>query len=91
VLARDEDGRVVGFVSSLSDGELAAYVPLLEVLPEWQGRGIGTELVRRLLERLDGLYMVDVVCDDELVPFYEGFGMTRLRAMGLRNRKALAR
>jgi ribosomal protein S18 acetylase RimI-like enzyme len=91
VLARDEDGRVVGFVSSLSDGELAAYVPLLEVLPEWQGRGIGTELVRRLLERLDGLYMVDVVCDDELVPFYEGFGMTRLRAMGLRNRNALAR
>ena len=25
--------------------------------------------------RLDGIYMVDTCCDDELVPFYERFGM----------------
>ena len=59
VVARDGE-RVVGFVTAISDGVLSAFIPLLEVLPEYQGRGIGTELVRRLLARLDGLYMVDL-------------------------------
>ena len=36
-----EDDQVVGFVRVLSDGVLMASVPLLEVLPKHQGRGIG--------------------------------------------------
>jgi ribosomal protein S18 acetylase RimI-like enzyme len=50
VLARDtENGRVVGFVTAVSDGVVSAFLPLLEVLPEYQRRGIGSELVRRML------------------------------------------
>lgn len=89
VLALDRD-RVVGFVSALSDGVLSAYVPLLEVLPEHQGHGIGTELMRRLLARLEGLYMVDLACDEELVPFYERLELARVGvAVGIRRRAAL--
>ena len=51
-----------------------------------RGRGIGTELVRRLLAELDGLYSVDLVCDAKLRPFYERFGMQPLLAMALRRR-----
>jgi ribosomal protein S18 acetylase RimI-like enzyme len=87
VVARDgEDGRVVGFVNAISDGVLSAFIPLLEVLPEQQGRGIGTELVRRLLAELEDFHMVDLVCDPELEPFYERFGMMRLSGMALRRR-----
>ena len=68
VLARDETGGLVGFATAISDGVLSAYVPLLEVLPEFQGRGIGTELMLRLLEQLQGLHMIDLMCDSELVP-----------------------
>ena len=39
MLARDDAGRVVGFVTAISDGVLSAYIPLLEVLPEYQGAG----------------------------------------------------
>lgn len=86
VFARDADsGRVVGFVTAVGDGVLSAFIPLLEVLPEYQGRGIGTELVRRMLDLLEGLYMVDLCCNEDLVPFYERFGMQRLVAMGLRS------
>jgi GNAT superfamily N-acetyltransferase len=85
-----EDGRVIGFVTAVSDGVLSAYVPLLEVLPEWQGRGIGTELMRRLLDRLRGLYMVDLCCDAELEPFYRRLGLQVWdRGMGIRDRSAL--
>ena len=87
VIALDEEaGTVVGFVNAISDGVLSAFVPLLEVLPSYRGRGIGTELVRRLLEELEGLYSIDVVCDEELRPFYERFGMEPLLAMAVRNR-----
>ena len=83
-----EDERVVGLVSALSDGALAASIPLLEVLPPYQGRGIGRELLRRLLNRLEDVYMVDLVCDEELVAFYERLGLQRLQAMSRRNRSA---
>ena len=81
--------QVVGFATATSDGVLSAYIPLLEVLPDRQGQGIGTELMRRLLARLDNLYMVDLCCDAELEPFYARLGLRALdRGMGIRNRTA---
>lgn len=82
-------GRVVGFVTAITDGVLAAFVPTLEVLPPWQGQGIGSELVRRILERLAGSYSVDLVCDEDLLPFYERLGLVRLNAAGSRDRGAI--
>lgn len=75
-----EDDQVVGFISANSDG-MNASIPLLEVLPECRGRGIGSALVTRMLKRLADHYAVDVVCDEDLVPFYERFGLVPLRAM----------
>ena len=89
VLARDgemeQGGAVVGFITAVSDGVLSAYIPLLEVLPEYQDRGIGSELVRRMLDRLSDYYMVDLLCDTELQPYYERFAMRRATGMMLRN------
>ena len=80
---------MVGFVNAIGDGVLAAYLPYLEVLPAWQGQGIGSELVRRILAALAPRYMVDLVCDEELVPFYERLGLVPYRAMIRRDRSAL--
>lgn len=86
VLAFDEHtGTVVGFITAITDGVLSAYIPLLEVLPEYRGRGIGSQLVRQMLERLDGLYMVDVLCDEPLQEFYENIGMQPAVGAALRN------
>jgi predicted N-acetyltransferase YhbS len=87
VIARDGD-HVVGFVNALSDGELAVYIPLLEVRASHRGQGIGSELVRRVLSHFDQAYMIDAVCDAELAPFYERLGMVRLTGMAYRNRRA---
>lgn len=86
VLARDGvGGPVVGFVNAVGDGVLSAYIPLLEVLPAYQGRGIGTALMARMLEQLRGFYMVDLLCDPELQPYYERLGMRPASGMLLRN------
>ena len=86
VLAVDsETGNVVGFITAISDKILSAYIPLLEVLPENQKQSIGLELTRRMLEKLKDLYMVDLLCDEELQSFYAKLGMKRAQGMFLRN------
>ena len=71
-IAVDEaTGHVIGFINAISDGLMAAYIPLLEVLPEYQGRGIGGTLIDRLLSRYRDLYMIDLCCDENVVPIYE--------------------
>ncbi|TVQ53885.1 MAG: GNAT family N-acetyltransferase [Phycisphaerales bacterium] len=86
VLAVDRSaGRVVGFVNALSDGVISAYLPLLEVLPAYRRLGIGRELVTRMLHKLEDHYMIDIVCDPDIVPFYERLGFARGTAMMQRN------
>lgn len=76
--------RVVGYATALSDGVLFSVVTSIEVLPEFQGRGLGRELMNRMLARLGGVYATDLVCDEGVAPFYEGLGMRRLTGMGIR-------
>lgn len=86
VMAIDEEqNQVVGFITAISDGVLSAYIPLLEVLPAYKAKGIGTKLVEHMLAELKHLYMIDLACDDDLVPYYERFGMQKSTAMMLRN------
>ena len=85
VLAQLEDKTAIGFITAISDGISCAYIPHLEVLPDYQGRGIGTELVKRMLSRLGHLYMIDLVCDPALQPFYERVGMRAVVGMVVRN------
>jgi GNAT superfamily N-acetyltransferase len=84
-LAFDHE-RCVGFINALSDGVFYACIPLLEVLPEYQRQGIGTELLRRMVETLGGMYAIDVVCDESVASFYAANGFGRCAGMTKRNR-----
>ncbi len=76
VLAIDERSeRVVGFVNALTDGVQAAFIPLLEVLPDYRNGGIGSELMRQVLELLDHVVAIDLTCRPEMQTFYARFGM----------------
>ena len=44
------DGRQIGFCRAASDGVSFAYLADVYVLPEHQGRGLGEELVREMIE-----------------------------------------
>ncbi len=89
VIARS-GSEIAGFVNMISDGVLTAFIPWLEVRPEFQRRGIGSELMRRILAEGGHLYSVDLTCDESLRPYYERLGMAALTGMGLRNRDACA-
>ena len=86
VLALDETtNAVIGYITALSDGVLFAYISSLEVLPAFQGNGIGSELVRRLLVRLHDIYAIDLLCDPDVQDFYARLGMRPAGGMLIRN------
>jgi len=85
-LAIDKNkNKVIGFINATSDGVLSAYIPLLEVLPEYQNTGVGKELVANMLDSLKKFYMVDLLCDKDLQDYYAKFGMQEATGSFLRN------
>jgi len=85
VLAYDTDkDKVVGFINALCDGVNFAFIPMLEVLPEFQNNGIGSNLVREMLELLKDITCIDLTCDIEMQEFYKRFGMLRSNGMVIR-------
>jgi ribosomal protein S18 acetylase RimI-like enzyme len=83
-LALEKD-KCVGFINALSDGVFYAYIPLLEVLPNYQSKGIGKKLVKLMLETLQDMYAIDIVCDDSVASFYDKLGLSRCVGMIKRN------
>jgi GNAT superfamily N-acetyltransferase len=77
-----DNGRVIGLVNAISDGVTTAFIPWFEVVPEYRGRGVGTVLLRRMLDRLGHLYSVDLLCDPPLIAYYRRFGLVPIPGMG---------
>lgn len=80
-----ETNHIIGFITIISDGVLSAYLPLLEVIPSYRRKGIGAELVKRALEETKDLYMIDLLCNEDLQDYYEKLGMTKAKGMAIRN------
>ena len=80
----NQTDKAVGFVTALSDGICSSFIPLLEVLPAYQNRGIGTDLMSGILQKLGSTANVDLTCDVAMQPFYERFTMLKSNGMVLR-------
>lgn len=79
------DGKVIGYLAVIGDGTLFAFVSSTEVLADYRGLGIGTEMFRRAQAQFKDRYAFDLICDRDLIPFYERMGMIEIPGMGRRN------
>ena len=75
----------MGIINALSDKVLYAYIPLLEVLPDYHGKGIGKELMKLMINKLKDFYAIDLCCDEDLEDFYRSFGFQKVSGMVKRN------
>ena len=68
----------IGYIDAVSNGVTDAYIQDLMVCPKYQGKGIGTELMNRIITYLkeNKIYMISVVFEDKLLPFYKRFGFS---------------
>ena len=73
VTAWDGD-LLVGLANAISDGFLVVYYPHVVVHPDFQRKGIGWELMTRLLRRYEGFHQHSVLADMNAVAFYESCG-----------------
>jgi ribosomal protein S18 acetylase RimI-like enzyme len=84
ILAREVESSVLcGYVTALSDRVVCGYISALEVRPEYRGRGIGTALLKQMVERLN-VFGVYLSCAPSMARFYEAVGFTAGIAMSLR-------
>ena len=80
VIAAVSDGRVVGSARIIGDGGCVAYIADVMVLPEYQGQGIGTAMMERIMAHVktlaeDGCNMFTCLMSAKgKEPFYEKFG-----------------
>ncbi len=75
-----DNGRAIGMVRVLSDGSYANFITDVMVIPEYQGQGIGKELLRRTVEYMKStmqpgetiiLYLMSAIGKED---FYKQFG-----------------
>ena len=71
-----DGGKLIGYIDSVSNGVTDAYIQDLSVHPDYQGRGIGTCLMNKMICHLKEkhIFMISVVYEERLRPFYERFG-----------------
>ena len=75
-----EDGKLVGYIDSVSNGVTDAYIQDLMVHPDYQGKGLGTELMNQMITYLkeNRIYIISVVFEESLKQFYNRFGFSSM-------------
>ena len=72
-----DGATLIGLANAISDGHLVVYYPHVVVHPDHHNNGIGTEMMRRLMQRYQGFHQHAVLADPQAVRFYERNGFTR--------------
>ncbi|THA86926.1 GNAT family N-acetyltransferase [Streptomyces sp. A0592] len=76
VVARDEDGRLIGIARSITDGAYSTYLSDLAVDVAHQGRGVGRELIRVTRDAAPDAKLI-LLSAPAAVDYYPHIGFTR--------------
>ena len=84
VLAAYEDERLAGLVRLTGDAQTIVFVQDLLVLPDRQRRGIGSALLKAVLERYSHVRQIVLITDNtpETTAFYSSLGFMELSETG---------
>ncbi len=81
-----EGKTLVGLARAVGDGETIVLMQDLLVFPQYQRRGIGTALMRAMMERFANVRQFQLLTDDteKTLAFYRSLGLHELSAFGCR-------
>ncbi|MGN0435147.1 MAG: GNAT family N-acetyltransferase [Wujia sp.] len=82
IKAVGQDGELLGMGRIVGDGAVICYIQDLVVVPEAQGKGIGSMIIKKLIAFVEGLrednstMMLCLMCAKGREPFYLKHGFT---------------
>ena len=71
------DGSLVGLGNAITDESLVVYYPHLLVAPDYQRKGLGREIMKRLMSRYRGFHQHILIADAKAASFYRKCGFVR--------------
>lgn len=79
LIARNENGLIVGVLFGLTDYAYWLYVTDLGVDRNYEGQGIGTQLMKAAHDKAGGEKNIAVylIANENAIPFYEKLGMEK--------------
>ncbi len=86
VLAAYEGEELLGIIRAVGDGYTVVFVQDILVFPEHQRKGVGSALLRALLDRYASVRQIELVTDDtpKTIAFYQSLGFMELSQAGCR-------
>ena len=83
-LAAYEDNRLLGLIRCVGDGETIVYIQDILVFPEYQRRGIGSALLREVLQRFSNVRQIVLATDweERTLEFYKSLGFVPMEHIG---------
>ena len=84
VLAAYEGAELLGIIRAVGDGCTIVFVQDILVFPGHQRRGVGTALLKAVLDRYPDVRQVELVTDNtpKTVAFYKSLGFSELSEIG---------
>lgn len=84
ILAAYEGDELAGIIRAVGDGATVVFIQDLLILPEFQRRGIGTALVKALLQRFPSVRQIELAADNTpaLAEFYGSLGFREYSKIG---------
>ena len=83
-LAAYEDETLTGIIRCVGDGYSILFIQDILVYPEHQHKGIGTALMKAVLEKYPHTYQIELATDntEKTIAFYKSFGFHNLSDIG---------
>ena len=71
--------KLVGVIRTVGDGFSIVFVQDILVFPEYQRKGIGTQLLREIMVRFSSVYQLELMTDNapETISFYQSVGFVK--------------
>ena len=84
VLAAYEGDELLGIIRVIGDGYTIVFIQDILVFPDKQRNGVGTALLKAVLERYPHVRQIELTTDntDKTVSFYKSLGFTEFSEIG---------
>lgn len=72
-----DDDKLVGIGNAISDGHLVVYYPHLLVHPDYQGKGVGQLIMKKMKDKYGHFHMQILTADEQAIDFYKKIGFVK--------------